>query len=692
MRLLLLFFLLCFSWFSLTAQNSGKLLDDYPLDSPQLRELILGNEEIIIQLGSEELLKLDPVTEPKRYVSTRVLIAYAYASTSRPDSAIKFLSWLDDPSFKEIQYPEAMIGLCVRGIVYMRTMIGTEAYEDYLKAAEIAAAYRDKYNQWIIKSYIGMALYSNGLEREGFPELESAIIGMEEMGYIRQAKNIQSNLAAFYIRSGSYDSALVILNRLTSLPDSLLTGEFKSFSASNAALCYIRLGNFDLADKFIRKGEAMAKETNFTLGILYAENLKANLALEQGDWEKAEQILTHIIVIDSSHILQRAKDLRAYNAFLTGRYHEHLPQYELARMDYIRASKNSTPGSRFPDFTAAYEGLHRVAIKNNDPIEATRVFAKLNHLRDSLLADRTLAGLRYNKSNRLIETQKKRLEIQEQELEAEMLARQRLLAALFAVSLLFIILILIFRNRNIKRAREKTEASNYKLSEYTKELEELAFVVSHNLRESARNISTYTGLFSREIGNNLSDKGKTYLNFMYQASLRTSEMLGDLETYVGIGSHLPEAKAINLNQVWDNVLNTKKAAADPLDIEIKKDKLPSIKGHSATLELLFTELLDNSIKYRNGNSLRVTIAYSQDGDCHKIRFSDDGIGFSEIYKEKIFRVFQRLHSNEEIPGTGIGLPIIDKVIRIYGGKVEVESEEGKGTTFILLLPASAIVG
>lgn len=688
--LLLVLSMLC-TLVSLRAQEPRGVLEDYPLGSPELREIIMGNEVSIIEEASSELLRIDPMENLKRYAGLRSLMAFSYFSMSRTDSAMTQLTWLEDPAYNEVQYPERMIGLFVKGILQMEGGQKSEAYETYKKGEEIAIAYRDKFNQTIVKSYMGLALYANGLEREGFALLGSAIDTLESMGHTSRAYNLQGNLAAFYIRSGSYDSALVILNKIMNLPPNSVPAEFLSFSYSNAALCHVRLGQLELAKELIDKGEQLASESHFLLGELYSSNIRANYFLELGDWINAEAWLAKIQRTDTLQILQRATDLRSYNALITARYHEYLDEYELARTKYVEASKYATPGSKFPDFTAAYEGLHRVALSTGDLVEAKRIFATLNHLRDSLHIKGNETGLRLNKANQLLEAQQMKLEAQQRELRAETLARQRLLGALIGLCLLFMIFFLIFRNRNIKREREKTEATNLKLSEYTKELEELAFVVSHNLRESARNISTYTGLFSREVSGDLSQKGKTYLNFMNQASVRTSDMLVDLETYVGIGNHLPEGRPINLNKIWDAVFNSKKTELEQLDIKLKKDVLPSMKGHPDTLHLLFSQLLDNSIKYRKGNELEITISHHVDGTCHVIQFSDNGIGFSEVYKEKVFRVFQRLHTHEDIPGTGIGLPVVDKITRLYGGKVEVESEEGDGTTFTMRIPADRMI-
>lgn len=686
----LLTFFLCLA--SLFSQEQGSLLDDYQLNSVNFREAVPLDASKIVSLGTQELKMVEPLQELERYAGLNTLIAYAYSSLGKPDSMMECLTWLDDPLFKEIQYPERMVGLMMKGEFYLRAEPSWEGHDIFLAAESIAKLYHDDYYEASASSSRGLALYLNGLENEGLNLMQASADAYLDMGNIKQALHVQSNLAAFQIRSGAYQLALQSIDEILSHPDSLLGFQSHSFASSNEALCNIRLENFSKVRKSIEIGREVAENNNFALGRLYSLCLEANYLMEIGKEDSAGLVLEKIEVLDSTNVIQRATDLRSYLAGLKGRYYEYLSDYERARVAYLEAAQYAIPGSKFPDFAEAYEGLHRVAISMGDPEETERVFVELNQARDVLLGERAEARLRLFESNKLVEKQKEKLDDQQQELQAQNLYRQRLIIALVGISLLFIIFFLVYRNRDIKRSREKTEASNLKLSAYTKELEELAFVVSHNLRESARNISTYTGLFSREVGDQISTKGQTYLKYMYQASLRTSEMLGDLETYVGIGNHLQEGKSVNLNQVWEKVLSTKRTEMEPLEIQVRKDNLPAIKGHSAMLELLFTELLDNSVTYRNGDSVALTISSKRDGNCHKISFSDNGIGFSEVYKEKIFRVFQRLHSNEEIPGTGIGLPIVDKVIRLYGGKVEVKSEEGKGATFILMLPSSVIVG
>lgn len=690
MRLLLIS--LFFSSISLYGQNNSTLLDEFSLKAPEVREQILRNYREIIRRGLGELKEADPYVDPYNYTALSTLVAYAYSAQGNRDSTRYWLQWIDDPAFKEIQYPARMIGLYVRTGIHQRTKIGIDGLKDLIAAQQIAERYNDDFNQSLAQGYRGVALLARGLDRDGVSLLRASIESLEKYGYLKYVRNSQANLAAFYIRAGLYHKALEILHQLISLPEGEMTNEFQSLSASNAALSYIRLGMMEEADSMISKGLSISEDAGFQFGILYALNLRINYFIELAEWDQVKLVLDDLSIRDSANFIKNVQDLRAYNALLVGRYYEHQKEYDSAKLLYQEAIRFSTPGSKFPDFGEAFEGLHRVSITAGDLGEAQRVFSELNRIRDSLLADKMQIGLELYESEKLLETQSAQLEEQQQELEVQNLNRQRLIVALVGITLLFIILFLAYRNKEIIRARELSEESNMKLSAYTRELEELAFVVSHNLRESARNISTYTGLFSREAGDKLSEKGKTYLDFMYRASWRTSEMLGDLETYVGIGNHLPERKPVNLNQVWDKAFNSKKAAVGQVNIHVKKDTLPVIKGHTATLELLFAELLDNSIKYRKGDALELTISCRRDSDCQYINFTDNGIGFSEVYKEKIFRVFQRLHSNEEIPGTGIGLPIIDKVVRLYGGTVDVNSQEGKGATFILKFPAFSIVG
>lgn len=691
MRLLLLFFLLCISFLSIRGQNNSPLLDEYPLKSPEIREQILRNYPEIIRRGLKELREIDPYVDSYNYTALSTLVAYAYSAKGSTDSTRHWVQWMDDPAFKEIQYPARMIGLHIKTGIHQRTKIEIEGLKELIAAQKIAETYHDDFNQSLTMAYRGVALLARGLERDGFPLQEAAIENFEKLGFLKHARNARANLAAFYIRAGLYQKSLDILLQLIDQKAGEMTEEFRSFSALNAALANIRLGRMQEADSLIEVGLSIAENARFHPGILYALTLRTNYFIELEKWQSVAATLDELEKRDSLQYIKANQDLRAFAAILKGRYFEHLQDYQTAKSLYQEATRFSVPGSRFPDFGKAYEGMHRVAIYSGDIREATHVFSELNRLRDSLLINRTQIGFELYESEKLLETQSAQLEAQQQELQAQNLYRQRLIVVMVGTSLLFIILFLAYRNREIKRAREQTEESNLKLSAYTQELEELAFVVSHNLRESARNISTYTGLFSREVGDDLTAKGKTYLSYMYQASLRTSEMLGDLETYVGIGSHLPDGKPVNLNQVWDKAFNSKKAELEQVNIQIKKDKLPVMKGHAPVLELLFTQLLDNSIKYRKGDSLDLTITYRRDKNCQYINFTDNGIGFSEDYKEKIFRVFQRLHSNQEIPGTGIGLPIVDKIVRLYGGKVDVKSKEGKGATFILKLPSSIII-
>ncbi|MDP5171178.1 MAG: ATP-binding protein, partial [Bacteroidia bacterium] len=317
-------------------------------------------------------------------------------------------------------------------------------------------------------------------------------------------------------------------------------------------------------------------------------------------------------------------------------------------------------------------------------------FNRMSTLKDSLFQAKSSASLDLYAAREQLTQKDVELNAVQKELAIKSLQRERLIVVLGIICLLFALVVLYIRLSDIRATNERVEAHNQTLSSYARELEELAFVVSHNLRETSRNINSYSGLLAKKAGASLDEKSRGYLSNVQQAAVRSYEMLVDLETYVGIGKSLPVSQCVDMNllveQEGKEFMNTYQLPEQT----IAQEKLPRMQAHPALIQILFRCLYENAAKYRSQKPLRIHISYQIAAASHVIRFSDNGIGLNEAYAEKIFRVFQRLHTQDEIPGTGIGLALAAKIMRVYGGTISVQSQEGNGASFSMSFPFSVV--
>jgi PAS domain S-box-containing protein len=242
-----------------------------------------------------------------------------------------------------------------------------------------------------------------------------------------------------------------------------------------------------------------------------------------------------------------------------------------------------------------------------------------------------------------------------------------------------------------KQNSEQLEAQN-------KELEQFAYVASHDLQEPLRKIRTFNAMIIEHEGDKLSEKGKDYFNRSISAADRMNQLIEDLLTYSRATRDTHNIEPVDLNEVMSRTAASYNESNKKIDIE--SDRLPTITGLRFQFEQLFDNLIGNGVKYQTqDNKPHIQVRYKKvTGDqvkgkqlgaasrFHEISFIDNGIGFNEEYADKIFEMFQRLHGRSEYSGSGIGLAIVKKIVQNYNGFITVESEPGKGSIFHVYFP------
>jgi len=253
------------------------------------------------------------------------------------------------------------------------------------------------------------------------------------------------------------------------------------------------------------------------------------------------------------------------------------------------------------------------------------------------------------------------------------------------------------RNELEMRVMERTaelSTAAAKLESMNQELQEFAFVASHDLQEPLRKIQTFGNMLIKKDKESLSSEGKDYLERLTKAANRMSELLRSLLNYSRTGTSQLKVKPVSLAEVA-------KDAASDLEFLINKAKgsveiseLPTVDADATLLRQLFQNIIENSIKYRKESEPPIVKIYgSIAGSVCRIFIEDNGIGFDECYGQKIFQPFERLHGrNSPYSGTGMGLAICRKIMAMHGGGITANSAPGQGATFIVTLPIEQKTG
>ena len=228
-----------------------------------------------------------------------------------------------------------------------------------------------------------------------------------------------------------------------------------------------------------------------------------------------------------------------------------------------------------------------------------------------------------------------------------------------------------------KAAEEKQREDAEELARYNAELESFAYAATHDLREPLRTVSAFTELLLQRSASE-EDKEK-YAKFILDSVAHMSCMLDDLLALTSLSSD--EARGeVDLNRALDQATKYLEQAIYESGATITMDALPCVFGAESQLTGLLQNLLGNAIKYRGPEALRIHVTAEPMGSACVVKVRDNGIGISPTYHEQIFGLFKRLHQRS-VPGTGIGLAICRKIVEGMGGKIWVESELGKGSTF-----------
>ncbi len=243
-----------------------------------------------------------------------------------------------------------------------------------------------------------------------------------------------------------------------------------------------------------------------------------------------------------------------------------------------------------------------------------------------------------------------------------------------------------------ENAEEAMRKFSLDLARSNAELERFAYVASHDLQEPLRMVSSYTQLLSKRYKGKLDSNADEFINYAVDGASRMQKLINDLLALSRVGTQAkpsePVDTAVTLARVLSDMQTTIETAHAVI---IKPDHLPTVMADGTQVHQLFQNLIGNALKFKGEATPRVEITVEpvEDGTFWQFSFRDNGIGIEPQYFERIFIIFQRLHSKESYPGTGIGLAICKKIVERHGGKLWVDSKVGAGTTFFFTLPAVA---
>lgn len=250
------------------------------------------------------------------------------------------------------------------------------------------------------------------------------------------------------------------------------------------------------------------------------------------------------------------------------------------------------------------------------------------------------------------------------------------------------IVVTVYDVTETREAALALEQQANELKRSNDDLQQFAYVASHDLQEPLRMVIGYMGLLNKRYAGKLGPEAHEFIRFAVDGAKRMQALIDDLLVYSRTGTQAKEVQEVDSCAVLGKTLETLNIAILESNARVTHDKLPLVKVEGTQLGQLFQNLIGNALKYRNGKAPEIFIGCRRAGNFWEFFVRDNGIGIDPQFAQKIFIIFQRLHSREAYPGTGIGLALCKKIVERHGGRIWVESTPQEGSTFYFTLPAA----
>ena len=457
-----------------------------------------------------------------------------------------------------------------------------------------------------------------------------------------------NNIATIYFTQKSHEKALSNYQRAIEVESSVEEPNRRQIIKylSNIAALYTEINNYEEADKIFKKTYEYCEENNELESLVTSLKGLGILAIDKGDLQNAESFLTR--AINLSQDIGYEVMLVDLSLYLSEVYEKtKRSKLQLNSLEYaLKIAQDSNKSKEI----LVYENLHDFYYVNGDIKEAYEVLKTMYKL---------------DKENFLKEKEENLLEMQEKFESAQ-------------------------KDKLIKQEKEFSDTlkeKNQKLAELNDDLAQFNHGVSHDLKEPIRLVRGRITYLQSIAANKLDLQEQGSLEIAQEGAERMEKMLEDLHSFSTLGGDLKDAKDIDLNEALAIVEADLQMRIRENEATLTVDELPVVRGYKSMYVQLFQNLVNNALKFRREGVLPVIkIEYQLNEDWHVIHVQDNGVGIKQDDIPQVFKLFKRLKETEFREGSGVGLSIVQKIIKKMQGEISLASVHGSGTTFIIKLP------
>lgn len=636
------------------------------------------------------LVLLDATTDPEERVDRLNELSYA----CRRVSVNKMIDFAEQAITlaNDIDYNAGLaVALKNMGIGHYKAGSRPDTTSSYYKKAiNVAKEVGDHYTQAASLNNLGLLANTQGNYKNGAQYLQEALAVFDE--HVTDKKRIGlrclilANLGNSYFELGDFERSFEFQTQSIDLARENQIRFIPSQYLDDLARSAASMGNYQLAETYYKESLILQADMGDYQSSIHTYIHFMEMKMAQGAYEEAEELGKESvnIAIDREFPILVAGGLNKLSE--VARIRGEVDKAIVLADSALRVSQ-AIFNIRH-ERTASYH-LAQALAQKKDYANAFSKMLLYHRLNDSIVREeaKTITEeVQAQYQNRLFE---QKVQI----LEAKQVAQRNSIQLLIGLIIMTIILLAVItsyllRRNQVSQIIRNKNAVLEKYIAYNLQLENFAYIASHDLKSPLRNVVSFSQLLARRIKDKVTEEERDYLNFIIAGTKEMSSLIDDLLNYSLVQREQLNVTDIQVKQLIERVVMRNqpliKEAGAQIDTHVKE---VTLKGDAIKLNQLLQNLFTNALKFQQAGKVpKVTINFEEGDDYYRFEIRDNGIGIDPQYFEKIFMVFKRLHTKKDYEGTGIGLAICKKIIEQHGGHIWVESSLGDGASFFFTLP------
>lgn len=636
------------------------------------------------------IMLLEKINEPKEKVDLLNDISYAYRRLNA-DTVFYYGKKAFDLA-NQIKYIKgAAIARKNQGISFHKKSAPIDTTKHYyMEAAKLAQECNDFYTQAACHNNIALL---HRQKQELYTSIQHYLEGIEILDQnFKKDQRLKAlmlaNISEGYRLMDEYDNALFYIKKTFAMAEKNNYRTIISMYSNDYGKILTKLKKYEEAKLVFERGIRMNEELNDFMSKVWILNHYADLEITLGNYSHAKELVLQSLNLATE---KNALDAILYSKLCLARIAFDRKDYKESIHQCNKIIAEGDLEHRGSYIQEARKLLSLNLEKTGDIKGALNNIRTYNLTRDTILKNEKIAlTVELNTRYRSQEKEQEIIFLEKEKKLNEKYINGLIVFCFISVFSAGFIFYLLFKTRSKEKIIKEKNIELQKYIEYNLELENFAYIASHDLKTPIRTIISFSQILKAKATDKLNDNQKDYLDFIIKGTKEMSNLINDLLKYSKVNRGQINPQKIEVREFIDNILKSNKSYLDEKSSKIKMDiQTPFIYGDKIKLGQVFQNLILNGVKFHKPyEKPEILIRSKTEKNQILFEIKDNGIGIEQDYFDKIFLIFKKLNSKDDYQGSGIGLSICKKVIELHNGKIWVNSAPGKGTSFFFSLPYS----